>query len=333
MATGGSKVVIFAAITGNLCIAITKFAAAYFTGSSAMIAEGVHSLVDTGNGLLLLWGMRRAARPADQEHPFGYGKELYFWSLMVAVLIFALGGGFSIVEGVRHSVHAEPSGSPIANYVVLALAMLFEGAAWLVALREFGKVKGRRGYLQAIRESKDPTTFTVLFEDTAAMLGLIVAFVGIFLGHVLQLPVLDGLASIVIGLTLCGVAIFLVLETKGLLIGEGLNPTTRALITQLVQEDPEVNGVARALSMHLGPDDVLLTLEIAFRPNLSATQVAGAIDRLDRTIRKAHPEIRHLFVEAQSIAALANPSGVAPGPNPLQNPGEPAVVAPDRPHN
>jgi cation diffusion facilitator family transporter len=328
MAAHGSKVVIFAAMAGNLCIAITKFLAAYFTRSSAMIAEGVHSLVDTGNGLLLLWGMRQASRPADQEHPFGHGKELYFWSLMVAVLIFALGGGFSIVEGIRHAVHAEPTGSPIVNYVVLSLAMIFEGAALLVAVREFRKVKGPRGYLQAVHESKDPTTFTVLFEDTAAMLGLIVAFLGIFLGDILQLPVLDGLASIVIGLILCTVAIFLVAETKGLLIGEGLDPRTRALIAQLVQADPDVNEVTRALSMHLGPDDVLLTLEIAFRANLSAAEVAGAIDRLDRAIRKAHPEIRHLFVEAQSIAAVSNPSAVAPASNPLQNP---AVVARDRP--
>jgi divalent metal cation (Fe/Co/Zn/Cd) transporter len=202
-----------------------------------------------------------------------------------------------------------------------------------VALREFGKVKGRRGYLQAVRESKDPTTFTILFEDSAAMLGLIVAFLGIFLGDILRLPVLDGLASILIGLILCAVAIFLISESKGLLIGEGLNPRTRALIAQLVQDDPDVNGVARGLSMHLGPDDVLLTLEIAFAPNLSAAQVAGAIDRLDRAIRKAHPEIRHLFVEAQSIAALANPPEFAPGANPLQNPAEPEVATPDRPHD
>jgi cation diffusion facilitator family transporter len=326
MAAGGSKVVIFAAMAGNGCIAITKFVAAYVTGSSAMIAEGVHSLVDSGNGLLLLWGIRRASRPADQEHPFGHGKELYFWSLMVAVVIFALGGGFSIVEGVRHCLHAEPTGNPMVNYIVLLLAMVFEGGALLVAVREFRKVKGTRGYLQAIRESKDPSTFTVLFEDSAAMLGLIVAFVGIFLGQVLQLPVLDGLASIIIGLILCAVAIFLVSECKGLLIGEALDPRTRALIAQLAQEDPDVNGVARALSMHMGPDDVLLTLEIVFRPNLSAAQVTGAIDRLDRAIRKAHPEIRHLFVEAQSIVALANPSGVALGSNPQQDPAEPTVA-------
>jgi cation diffusion facilitator family transporter len=288
--------------------------------------------VDTGNGLLLLWGIRQASRPADKEHPFGHGKELYFWSFMVAILIFTLGGGISIVGGVRHSVHPEPTVSPIVNYVVLSLAMLFEGAALMAALREFRKVKGPAGYLQAVHESKDPTTFTVLFEDTAPMLGLIVAFLGIFLGDVLHLPVLDGVASIVIGLILCTVAVLLVSESKGLLIGEGLNPRTRALIAQLVLEDPDVNRVVRALSMHLGPDDVLLTLEIAFGQNLSAAQVAGAIDRLDRAIRKAHPEIRLLFVEAQSIAALANPSGAAPGPNPPQNLGEPAV-APNRPHD
>jgi cation diffusion facilitator family transporter len=309
----GSKTVIFAAMAGNLCIAVTKFVAGSFTRSSAMISEGIHSLVDTGNGLLLLWGMRQASRPADQDHPFGHGKELYFWTLIVSVLIFALGGGISILEGVRNIARPEPTVSPYVNYGVLALAFLFEGAAWWVALREFRKVKGPRGYLEAIQESKDPATFTVLFEDTAAMLGLIVAFLGIFLGDLLHLHVLDGLASIVIGLILCVVAVFLARECKGLLIGEGVNPRIRAHIAQLVQEDPDVNRVVRALSMHLGPDDVLLTLEIAFRPDLSAGQVAGAIDRLDRAIRKAHPEIKHLFVEAQSIAALAEPTRAAGG--------------------
>jgi cation diffusion facilitator family transporter len=327
MAAGGSKVVIFAAMAGNLCIAITKFAAGYVTRSSAMLSEGIHSLVDTGNGLLLLWGLRQAARAADQEHPFGYGKELYFWTLIVAVLIFALGGGISIVEGFRNIAHPKPTVSPFVNYVVLSLAFVFEGTAWLVALREFRKIKGPRGYLEAVHESKDPTTFTVLFEDTAAMLGLIVAFLGIFLGDLLDLHELDGLASIVIGVILCSVAVFLAAETKGLLIGEGIDAKTRIRIAQLVQEDPAVNRVVRALSMHLGPDDVLLTLEIAFRQDLTAGQVAGAIDRLDRAIRKAHPEVRHLFVEAQSIAALADLSGVAPAATPPQSSAEPSAAA------
>lgn len=307
MAAGGSKTVIFAAIGGNLAIAITKFVAALTTGSSAMLSEGVHSLVDTGNGVVLLWGIRQAAKPPDDRHPFGRGKELYFWTLIVAVLIFALGGGISICEGLKHIQHPERQTDPTVNYVVLAFAFVFEGAAWFVAFRAFQKLKGRRSYLQAVRDSKDPTTFTVLFEDSAAMLGLIVAFLGIYLGHALDIPELDGLASVVIGLILCAVAGFLAYESKGLLIGEGVDPETKASITRFVEDDPDVDRLVRALSMHFGPSDVLLTLEITFRPDLSAAQAAAAIDRMDKAIRAAHPEVRHLFVEAQSIAAKAEP--------------------------
>lgn len=307
MATGGSKTVIFAAIGGNLAIAVTKFAAALTTGSSAMLSEGVHSLVDTGNGVLLLWGIRQSAKPPDDRHPFGRGKELYFWTLIVAVLIFGIGGGISIYEGLKHIQHPEAQTDPTINYVVLALAFLFEGAAWYVAFREFRKLKGRRGYIQAVRESKDPTTFTVLFEDSAAMLGLVVAFFGVYLGHTLGVPELDGLASVVIGVILCGVASFLAYESKGLLIGEGIDPQTRADITRFVEADPDVDRLVRALSLHFGPIDVLLTLEITFRPGLTAAAAAAAIDRLDKAIRAAHPEVRHLFVEAQSIAEQAHP--------------------------
>jgi len=305
MAAGGSRAVIFAAMAGNAAIAVTKFVAAAVTGSSAMLSERIHSLVDTGNGLLLLWGIRQSKRPPDEKHPFGHGKELYFWTLIVAVLIFGLGGGVSIYEGVRHVAEPAQQANIAVNYVVLGLAMLFEGAAWWVAFKEFRKVKGPLGYLQAVRRSKDPTTFTVLFEDSAAMLGLLVAFVGVFFGHALGVPELDGAASVVIGLILCAVATFLAYESKGLLIGEGIDPRTRADITTFVQADPDVDKLVRALSMHFGPADVLLTLEIAFRPGLSAAQAAAAIDRLDKAIRAAHPEVRHLFVEAQALAEMA----------------------------
>jgi cation diffusion facilitator family transporter len=305
MAAGGSKTVIFAAIAGNLAIAATKFVAAFMTGSSAMLSEGVHSLVDTGNGLLLLWGIRQAALPPDDQHPFGRGKELYFWTLIVAVLIFALGGGISIYEGIVHFSDPHAIADPTINYIVLALAFLFEGSAWFVAFREFRKLKGQRGYIQAVRESKDPTTFTILFEDSAAMLGLVVAFLGILFGHALGIPQLDGIASVVIGVILCVVAVFLAYESKGLLIGEGVDAETRTSITRFVQADPDVDKLIRALSMHLGPNDVLLTLEIAFRPGLSAAQAAAAIDRMDKAIRSAHPEVRHLFVEAQALAEVA----------------------------
>jgi cation diffusion facilitator family transporter len=297
MASGGSKTVIFAAMAGNLGIAITKFVAASITGSSAMLSEGIHSVVDTGNGLLLLWGIRQSALPADDLHPFGHGKELYFWTLIVAVLIFALGGGISIYEGMLHM--GQPASNPLVNYVVLALAFAFEGAAWWLALREFRRIKGPLGYIEAVQESKDPTTFTVLFEDSAALLGLVVAFLGVSLGHALGIPQLDGIASVIIGVILCMVALFLAYESKGLLIGESVNPRTRESIGRLVQDDPDIERLVRVLSMHFGPQDVLLALEIAYRPELTAEQAARAVERLDKAIRCRHPEIRHIFVEAQ----------------------------------
>jgi cation diffusion facilitator family transporter len=309
MASGGSKTVIFAAIAGNFAIAVTKFAAAFFTGSSAMLSEGVHSFVDTGNGVLLLWGIRQSALPADDRHPFGRGKELYFWSLIVAVFIFGLGGGVSIYEGIQHILRPTPPADPTANYIVLALAFLFEGAAWWIAFREFNKVRGSRSFYRAVADSKDPTTFTVLFEDSAAMLGLIVAFIGISLGHALGVPQLDGIASVTIGLILCVVALFLAYESKGLLIGEGVDETTRQSIQRLVEADPDIDKMVRALSMHFGPYDVLLTMEIEFRPHLTAGAAAAAIERMDRAIRVAHPEIRHIFVEVQALTVVTVASG------------------------
>jgi cation diffusion facilitator family transporter len=303
MAAGGSRTVIYAAIAGNLAIALTKFVAAFVTGSSAMLSEGVHSLVDTGNGVLLLWGIRQSAKPADEQHPFGRGKELYFWTFIVAILIFALGGGISVYEGIVHIQHPEPIAHPLVNYLVLALAFAFEGGAWWVAFCEFRKSKGQTGYFHAVRASKDPTTFTVLFEDSAAMLGLIVALVGISLGHLLNMPHLDGVASVVIGIILAAVAVFLAYESKGLLIGEGVDPQTRASIGRIVDADPDIDQLVRALSMHLGPKEVLLTIEVTFRTDLTAAQTAAAIERLDKAIRTLHPEVRHLFIEAQSIAA------------------------------
>ena len=303
MASGGSKTVIFAAIAGNLAIAVTKFIAAGATGSSAMLSEGVHSLVDTGNGVLLLHGIRQSQKPADEAHPFGRGKELYFWSLIVATLIFSIGGGISIFEGINHLLNPAPLGDPAWNYIVLGFAFVFEGIAWSIAYREFRKIKGELGYWTAVRVSKDPTTFTVLFEDSAAMLGLAVAFVGIWLGHALDIPQLDGIASIVIGIILAAVSVFLAYESKGLLIGEGVDPRTLASIRALTKADPAVLRLVRALSMHLGPNDVLLTMEIQFRPELSTTAVASAIDRLDRSIRAEHPEVQHVFLEMHAFCA------------------------------
>jgi cation diffusion facilitator family transporter len=266
-----------------------------------MLSEGVHSLVDTGNGLLLLYGLKRSAAPPDEQHPFGRGKELYFWTLIVAILIFALGGGISIYEGIQHIRHPEPSTNPTLNYIVLGLSMLFEGAAWYVALREFRKVKGDMGYIEAIRASKDPSTFTVLFEDTAAILGLFVAMVGIYCGQAFGIPELDGAASVVIGVILGLVAVFLAYESKGLLVGESVSKSVLADIRRIAEADAAIARLGRLLTMHFGPHEILLTIEIHFEPLLSADAVAAAIDRIDRAIRAAHPDVKHIFLEAQSL--------------------------------
>ncbi len=301
-----SRTAIFAAIAGNLAIAATKFVAAGFTGSSAMLSEGIHSVVDTGNGALLLLGVRKSQKPADSTHPFGHGMELYFWSLVVAILIFALGGGMSVYEGVTHLAHPHHSQDPTWNYVVLGFAIVFESISFSFAIKAFRKEKGDRGVWQTIHGSKDPTTFTILFEDTAALLGLLVAFVGIFLGHQLNKPYLDGVASITIGVILGIVAGFLAYESKGLLIGEGVNPETLASIRAIAGADPSVAEVRKALTMHFGPQEVLLTLGIGFQKELTAAEIAEAIDGLEKKIRDRHPEIKYIFIEAKSLREAAN---------------------------
>ena len=295
-----SRTAIFAAIAGNIAIAATKLIAAFFTGSSAMLSEGIHSMVDTGNGGLLLLGVRKSQKPADAGHPFGHGKELYFWSLVVAILIFALGGGMSVYEGVTHLAHP-PAYDPTWNYVVLAFAMIFEGISFYFAYKAFRSEMSGQGVLATIHKSKDPTTFTVLFEDAAALLGLVVAFLGIFLGHLLNNPYLDGVASIVIGLILAVVAGFLAYESKGLLIGEGVDPQTLANIRSIAIADRSVWEVKKSLTMHFGPQDVLLALDIRFEKHLTAAEIAAAIDRLEKKIRDQHPEIKHIFIESKSL--------------------------------
>lgn len=299
---GSSRIAIFAAIAGNALIAITKFAAASITGSSAMLAEGVHSLVDTGNGGLLLLGIKRSRRPANAEHPFGHGQELYFWTLMVAVMIFGLGGVVSIHEGTAHLKHAELPENPTVNYIVLGLALVFEGAAWIVAYREFGKFRGKRSLWQAIRVAKDPTTFAILFEDTAAILGLIVAFLGVLLAQVFQNPYFDGGASILIGVILCVTSILLLRETKGLLMGESASPEVVSGIIAITNANPAVVRSGHPLTMHIGPTDILVNLDVHFREELSAREVEVAIDSLEASIRKSYPDVKRIFIEVQSLS-------------------------------
>jgi cation diffusion facilitator family transporter len=314
MAHSNSKKVIYAAFFGNLLLAVTKFFAAFFTGSSAMLSEAIHSLVDTGNQLLLLYGLRRAGRPADAQHPFGYGMELYFWTFVVAIIIFGLGAGVSVFEGISKIRAPHPVTDSLVNFIVLGLAGVFEAAAWTVAFLEFRRSKGEGGYIEAIRRSKDPAIFTVLFEDTAAMLGLIVAFVGIWLAEELNMPILDGVASVVIGAILAVTAALLAFECKGLLIGEGASQSTVDGVRALVAEDGGINAINEVLTMHMGPEDILLTLSVDFSGELDSDQVETAISDMERRIKETYPEIKRIFIEAQSIGGHLRDRARDPNP-------------------
>ena len=301
-AQSGSRIVVYAALAGNFLIAVTKFIAAAFTGSSAMLSEGVHSLVDTGNELLLLYGLHRAAKPPDREHPFGHGRELYFWSFVVAVLIFALGAGVSIYEGVRHVMQPEPMENATVNYIVLGLSIVFETASWLVALREFRREKGELGYLAAIRESKDPTTFTVLVEDSVALLGLLIALAGIFAAQALDMPVLDGVASIGIGLLLAATAFFLARESKNLLLGEQALPAVQQAILLAAQADEEIRHVNGVSTSQIGPHAVIAALSAEFEDHLTTPQIEACIERVEAAVRSRHPEVLSIFIKPQAEA-------------------------------
>ncbi len=300
---GSSKKVIFAALVGNALIAVTKFFASFMTGSSAMLSEGIHSLVDTGNQGLLLYGLKRAAKPADEQFPFGHGKEVYFWSFIVAIMIFGVGAGVSIYEGIAHVLEPTEIENPTVNYVVLGLAMIFEGGAWYFALVEFTKAKGKWGYVEAVQRGKDPTLFVVLFEDSAAMLGLVVAFGGVFLTQVTGLGVFDGLASILIGIILAGTAIWLAYETKGLLIGESANRPVVSGIRQLVAASPDVLHINEVLTMHMGPDFILLNLGVKFVDEITAAELEASVGSLERQIKTTYPEVKRIFIEAEGRAA------------------------------
>lgn len=299
MAAHGSKKVIYAALAGNGLIAITKFVAAALTGSSAMLSEAIHSVVDTGNQGLLLYGIKRAQKPADEHHPFGYGSEIYFWSFVVAILIFGVGAGVSIYEGIQKLAQPHPITSPHINYIVLGIAMVFEAAAWWIAYKEFGKVRGSAGLFEAIQRSKDPTVFTVLFEDTAAMLGLIVAFIGVLFADLYDIAWADGAASVVIGIILAGTATVLAYETKGLLIGESAGRSVLSGIRRIVTSAPGVNRVNELRSMHLAPNDILLALSLDFNDNMKVSEVEDSISRIERDIKSRFPEVKRLFIEVQ----------------------------------
>lgn len=303
-----SKKIIFAALAGNASIAFTKFVASVVTGSSAMMAEGIHSLIDTGNQVLLLYGIKQASKPADRQFPFGHGKEIYFWSFVVAIMIFAVGSGVSIYEGIVHIIHPQPVVNVLVNYLVLGLALLFEGAAWYFALNEFSRTKGKWGYLEAVQRGKDPTLFVVLFEDSAAMLGLLIAFLGIFLSDMTGILVFDGIATVLIGLILGGTAIWLAYETKSLLIGESAEEDVVNGIGAILLNTPYVKKVNEILTMHMGPDFILLNLSIDFHNDLPVGELEATIARLDREIKQMFPRVKRIFIEAEAARSVPVPS-------------------------
>jgi cation diffusion facilitator family transporter len=292
------------AIAGNLLVAGTKFIAATLTGSSAMLSEAVHSIVDTGNELLLLHGMRRAAVRPDREHPLGHGREIYFWSFVVALLVFALGAVASLLEGVTHILHPHPIEHPFVSYVVLGLSALFDGTTWWIALRSF---KGQTRYgdlFGAIRDSKDPPSFMVLFEDSAALIGLFVAFIGTVLSVHLRLPVLDGVASLIIGLVLAVTATVLARETKGLLIGERADV---AIVDSIRRIAEEMSGVAHAngiLTVHMAPQQIVVAMSLEFDDALRTPEIESKVRELERRVRAAHHAVITLFVKPQSAAGF-----------------------------
>jgi cation diffusion facilitator family transporter len=304
MTRSASRKVVYAALIGNVLVALTKFVAAAVTGSSAMLSEAIHSVVDTGTEGLLLYGLRRAARRPDALHPLGYGRELYFWSFVVALLVFALGAGLSVYEGLSRVHRPAPVTDPHVNYIVFGLAILFESGSWWVAVREFRRVKGRQGYLEAVRESKDPPAFMVLLEDSAALIGLGIALAGTVAAEAFDWPALDGAASIGIGLLLAIVATVLARESKGLLIGEAARPAVLDAICAIARAERGVEHANRLLSVHVGPRQIVAALSVDFADDLTARDVEDIVARIERRVTAAHPEILTLLVKPQSVPAF-----------------------------
>jgi cation diffusion facilitator family transporter len=306
MAAGGSTLVVYAAAAANFGIAIAKFVGAFITGSSAMLSEAIHSLVDTANQGLLLYGMKRGARPADARHPFGYGFEVYFWSFIVAILLFSIGAGVAIYEGIEKIRHPHPIEQPLVIYVILLVAIALEAGSFWIAIREFHKTTRGAGWWTTLRESKDPVLFTVLLEDSAAMAGLVIALVGVFASVQLNNPALDGWASVIIGCILAFVALILSRETKGLLIGEAASPELQEGVRRILTSATGVSAASEILTMHLGPNEVLTTAHVDFADHLTAVEVERLIHELRQQIQAAHPQVTRLFIEARSLETHLN---------------------------
>ncbi len=294
-----SKLPIYTALAANFAIAITKFIAAAVSGSSAMISEGIHSLVDTCNEILLLFGIHKSKKPADEKRPFGYGKELYFWAFIVSILIFGLGGGISFYEGVTHLQHPVKIKDPFWNYVVLAIAFVFDGVSFITALKEFNTQRGSQPFWASVEKSKDPSTFVVLFEDTADLLGLIVAFLGVYLGHKTSNPFYDALASILIGIILTAISVLLARESRSLLMGESVGKTILGAVISLTEDDPTVRKVVSTPSMYLAPDEILLLININFYEDRTSLEVTHAVKRIRSNIQHEFPSIKQIFIQPE----------------------------------
>ncbi|TWR31478.1 cation diffusion facilitator family transporter [Mucilaginibacter pallidiroseus] len=295
-----TKTSIYSALIANLLIAITKFIAGGITNSGAMLAEGVHSVVDTVNELLLLLGISRSKKPADASHPFGYGKELYFWSFIVSILIFGLGGGISIYEGINHIQHPESLERPTINYIVLGLSILFEGTSLVIATKQFNQARGETAWWEAIVKSKDPSTFLVLFEDAAAVAGLFIVLICTALNHKYDLPYLDGVASILVGLVLVLVSAILARESRSLLMGEGISAETRKNICRLVEQDAAVKKTMHILSTYQSPEEILLMLIISFKNELNTVELNDAIDRIRATVKVEYKLVRFVIIQPET---------------------------------
>lgn len=288
---------IYAAFAANLLIAITKFVAGSITRSASMISEGIHSVVDTLNQLLILYGLRVSRKPPDQSHPFGYGKELYFWSFIVSILIFGLGGGLSIYHGIQFLLEPVELGSPTINYIVLGASLVFEGISFTIAIKEFRESKGELGWWKAIIRSKDPSTFLVLFEDGAAVLGLLIVLVFMLIGHYFNLPILDGVASICVGLLLVAVSMVLGRESRSLLMGEGISRETQQKIAALVEKDEAVLKVNNILSTYQSPEEVVLMLIVTFKPDLDTEAITEAVARVRSTVKREFELVEFVIIQ------------------------------------
>ncbi len=294
-----ANLVLYAALAANIGIAVAKFVAAAITASSSMLTEGVHSLVDSLNQILLLYGQRRAKRPPDAEHPFGYGRELYFWAFVVAILIFGVGAGVSVYEGYLHIVDPEPLRDPLVNYIVLGIATAMEGTSWVIAVRAFSRSRGDCGWWKAIRESKDPAGFIVLFEDSAALAGLIVAAIGVWASHAWGDPRIDGAASIAIGLILAAVATLLAREAKGLLIGERANPDLIAQVRAMLEAEPRITGVNHVRTIHTAPDRVFVAISADFDDSLAMGEAETLIERIEAGLKAALPQLSSIYIRPE----------------------------------